>query len=96
MKLNNILLRPDGEMVIIDWQSILYGPENIDVYHLLAAQNIDPVPIAGIGPVILRLTLVIKWLADCIDRWIPQWAGFYDGQIVETEKQMSHVLDNCL
>jgi thiamine kinase-like enzyme len=96
LKLNNILLRPDGKMTIIDWQSVLYGPAEIDVCHLMAAQNVDPVPIAGIGPEILRLALVIKWLADCIDRWIPQWADFYDGQIVETEKQMSQALDNCL
>ena len=94
LKLNNILIRPDGEMVIIDWQSVLYGPEDIDVYHLMASQNIDPVPIAGIGPEILRLALVIKWLADCIDRWIPQWAGFYDGQIIEMEKQMRHILSD--
>jgi len=92
LKLNNILLRPDGEMVIIDWQSVLYGSEDIDVYHLMASQNIDPVPIAGIGPEILRLALVIKWLADCADRWIPQWADFYDGQIVETEKQIRRIL----
>jgi thiamine kinase-like enzyme len=91
LKLNNILTRPDGEMVIIDWQNVLYGPEEIDIYHLIANLNMDPLPIAGIGPEILRSALALKWLADCIDRWLPCWAGFYDGQIADLEKNLQHI-----
>ena len=89
----NILIRPDGEMVILDWQGILFGPEDIDIYHLMAVQDIDPVPVAGIGPEVLRLALRIKWFADCADRWLPQWADFYDGQIAAMEHQMRHVVE---
>ncbi|MDR2687219.1 MAG: aminoglycoside phosphotransferase family protein [Oscillospiraceae bacterium] len=65
---NNLLIRPDGELVILDWQSILFGPEEIDIYNLLAGRGIGPVSIAGIGPEVLRLALSIQWLADCADR----------------------------
>jgi len=92
LKCNNLLIRPDGEMAIIDWQNVLYGPEEIDIYSLMADQKINPVPIAGIGPEILRSALAIKWLADCIDRWLPYWAGFYDGQMADIEKHIQQVV----
>lgn len=94
LKCNNILIRPDGEMIIIDWQSILFGPEEIDIYNLLANQDIDPVQIAGIGPEILRSALIIKWLADCIDCWLPYWAKFYDEKIADIEKHIQNVVKN--
>ena len=96
LKCNNILLCPDGELVLIDWQNILFGPEDIDIYTLLASQDIDPVPVAGIGPEILRMALAVKWLADCIDRWLPQWAGFYGGQIAALEENMRRVIKKPL
>jgi hypothetical protein len=92
LKCNNLLVRPDGEMAIIDWQNVLYGPEEIDIYHLMADQKMNPVPIAGIGPEILRSALAMKWLADCVDRWLPYWAGFYDGQIADTEKRIQQLV----
>ena len=92
LKCNNLLIRPDGEMVIIDWQNVLYGPEEIDVYHLMADQKMNPVQIAGIGPEILRCALAIQWFADCVDRWLPYWAEFYDGQIAETEKRIQQLV----
>jgi aminoglycoside phosphotransferase (APT) family kinase protein len=64
-KCDNILIRPNGSLSIIDWQSILFGPEEIDIYHMIATQDIDPVPIAGIGPEILRSALIIKGNNNC-------------------------------
>jgi len=92
LKCNNLLIRPDGEMAIIDWQNVLYGPEEIDIYHLMANQKMNPMPIAGIGPEILRSALVIKWFADCADHWLPYWAEFYDGQITEIEKSIQQLV----
>jgi hypothetical protein len=54
----------------------------------------DPVPIAGIGPEILRCALIIKWLADCIDRWLPGFAEFYDGMIYDMEKHIRHYVED--
>jgi len=93
-KCDNILIRPDGSLVIIDWQNFLYGPEEIDIYSILATQDIDPVPIAGIGPEILRSAIIVKWLADCADHWLPDWAGFYDGQIAKIEKHIQEIMIN--
>jgi len=92
LKRSNILIRPDGELVIIDWQNALFGPEDVDIYTMLAAQGFDPVPTAGIGPEILRLALAIKWFADCADQWLPNWAGFYDGQIADMEKHLRQII----
>jgi len=89
----NVLIRPDDEIVLIDWQNILFGPEDIDIYNFMACQKFNPMPIAGIGPEILRLALAVRWLADCIDRWLP-WPDFYDAKIVELEEQMRHVAEN--
>jgi len=94
LKRDNILIRPNGELAIIDWQNVLFGPEDIDVYTLLASQDMDLVPVAGIGPEILRLALVINWLADCIDRWLPHWAKFYDGKMAGIEKHIRCVMEN--
>ena len=91
-KCDNILIRSDGSMSIIDWQSFLFGPEEIDIYHMMVSQEIDPLPIAGIAPEILRSALAIKWLADCADRWLPDWAGFYDGQIAKTEQHIQEIM----
>jgi serine/threonine protein kinase len=92
LKCNNLLIRPNGEMCIIDWQSVLYGPEDIDIYQMMASQSIDPVPLAGIGPEILRSALAIMWLTECIDHWLPYWAEFYDGQIADIEKHMQRLV----
>ncbi|MCL2665460.1 MAG: ecdysteroid 22-kinase family protein [Defluviitaleaceae bacterium] len=92
LKCNNLLKKPDGEMIVIDWQNVLYGPEEIDIYNLMADKKMNPVSIAGIGPEILRYALAIKWLADCIDRWLPHWAEFYDGRIAETEKHIQQLV----
>ena len=89
----NILIRPNGEIVLIDWQNILFGPEDIDIYNFMAYQKFDPVSIAGIGPEILRLALVIRWYSECIDRWLP-WPDFYDGKIAKIYEQMFHVVAN--
>jgi len=88
----NIIIRPDDSIVIIDWQNIFFGPENIDAYNLISNPLIA-LPIAGIGPEILRLSLVIRWFAECIDRWLP-WPDFYDGKIAKLEEQMRHVVEN--
>lgn len=93
LKCDNILVRPDGTIVIIDWQNFLWGPEKIDIYSLMANQFIDPVPIAGVGPEILRLALIIKWYADCLDRWLP-YTEFYSQLIMKIAKQMCHIIDN--
>ena len=93
LKCDNILVRSDGEIVIIDWQSILFGPADIDMYSLMATQAIDPVPIAGIGPEILRMALEIRWFADCLDRWMP-YPEFLDGKISNIVKHMRHVVEN--
>ena len=93
-KLDNILIRPDGSLAIIDWQSFLFGPEEIDFYNVMANQDIDPVPTAGITPEILRSVIIIKWHADCADRWLPDWAGFYDGQITNTERRIQEIMKN--
>jgi aminoglycoside phosphotransferase (APT) family kinase protein len=89
----NILIRPNGEIVLIDWQNILYGPEDIDIYNFITYQKFDPVSIAGIGPEILRLALSIRWYAECIDRWLP-WPDFYDSKIAKIDEQMCHVAAN--
>jgi len=89
----NMLIRPDGEMMILDWQGVLFGPEGIDLCHLLAVEGLDPVPVAGTGTEVLRMTLRIKWFADCADRWLPQWASFYDGKIAELEQQIRLALE---
>lgn len=94
LRCKNMLIRPDGALVILDWQNILFGPEEIDLYTLLAEHKHDCMSIAGIGPEVLRLALYIKWLADCIDCWIPYWPDFYDGQIAEKEKEIQCVLQN--
>ena len=94
LKCDNILIRPDGEIAVIDWQNILFGPEEIDTYTLMATQDIDPIPTAGIGPEILRSALLIKWFADCSNIWLPYWAGFYDGTIAGIEKHMQHIVEN--
>jgi|GEM_PF-1032541 len=88
----NIIIRPDDSIVIIDWQNILFGPEDIDTYHLLSNPLIA-LPIAGIGPEILRLSLIIRWFAECIDRWLP-WPDYYDGEIAKLEEQMRHLIEN--
>jgi hypothetical protein len=93
LKYDNILIRPDGSIVIIDWQNIMIGPGEIDTYKLMATQGIDPVPIAGIGPEILRMALEIRWFADCLDRWMP-YPDFLDSQIAKVEKHMRHVVEN--
>jgi len=94
LKCDNILIRPDGEMVIIDWQNVLFGPEEIDLCHLMTDCDMDPVPIAGTGPEILRSALIMRWFADCADRWLQYWAGFYDGKIAEMAKHMRHVIES--
>ena len=94
LKCDNIIIRPDGSLVIIDWQNILFGPEDIDAYTLMATQNIDPVPVVGIGSEILRLALLIKWFADCADRWLPYWASGYERMIADIEKQIQAIVGN--
>jgi serine/threonine protein kinase len=93
LKCDNILIRPDGSLVIVDWQNTLFGPEEIDIYTLLASQDADPLPVAGIGPEILRSALTIKWFADCIDRWLPYWSDFYDKQIDKTVTHMKQMIE---
>jgi thiamine kinase-like enzyme len=93
LKCDNMLIRPDGDLVIIDWQSVLFGPEEIDIYSLMATQAMDPVPIAGIGPEILRMTLEMRWFADCLDYWMPT-AGFLDPWMANIEKYMRHIVEN--
>ena len=93
LKCDNIIIRPDGEIVIIDWQNILFGPETIDIYYLMAHHGINPVSIAGIGPEILRLALAIRWFSVCLDRWLP-YLDFFSGQIAKLETQMYHVVKN--
>lgn len=93
LKCDNIIIRPDGEIVIIDWQSILFGPETIDIYYLMANHAMNPVSIAGIGPEILRLALAIRWFSACLDRWLP-YLDFFSGQIAKLETQMCHVVKN--
>ena len=88
----NILIRPDGDIVIIDWQNILFGPEYIDIYNFIS-NPIIALPLAGIGPEILRQALSIRWFAECIDRWLP-WPDFYDGEIAKIEEQIRHVVEN--
>ena len=88
----NILLRPNRNIVIIDWQNILFGPEGIDIYNLLSDPLIT-LPIAGIGPEILRLVLTIRWFAECIDRWLP-WPDFYDEKIAKVTEQIHHIVEN--
>jgi hypothetical protein len=87
-----MLVRPDGKIVVIDWENILIGPEEIDVYSLMANQGMDPVPIAGIGPEILRMALEMRWLADCLDCWMPTQTDFLDGRIANLEKCMRHIV----
>ncbi len=89
----NILVRPNGEIMLIDWQNILFGPEDIDIYNYMTYLKFNPVPIAGIGPEILRLALVIRWYAECVDRWLP-WPDFYDGKIAKIDEQMRHIVEN--
>ena len=93
LKCDNMIIRPDGELVIIDWQSVLYGPEYIDIYSLLAFQALDPIPIAGIGPEILRLALTIRWFATCLDRWMP-WADFFDKLMSNIENHIRHIVEH--
>ena len=88
----NIIIRSNGNIAIIDWQNILFGPEGIDIYNLIS-NPIIALPIAGIGPEILRLALSIRWFAECIDRWLP-WPDFYDEKIAKLEEQMRHVVEN--
>ena len=38
------------------------------------------------------INLLIKWLADCIDRWLPLGAEFYDGQIANIENDMQSMI----
>ena len=90
LKCDNILIRPNGKLTIIDWQNMLYGPETIDVCGLIATQGIDPVPRLSIGPELLRLALEISWFASCLDRWMPD-AGFLEGLIINIEKHMHHL-----
>ena len=91
MKCDNILVRPNGEIAIIDWQNITIGPPEVDLYSLLATRGIDPVPHAGIGPEILRLALEIRWFADCLNRWIP-YPDFLDGQISTVESYLASLV----
>jgi serine/threonine protein kinase len=93
LKYDNILIRPNGEVVLIDWQSVLFGPECLDIYSLMATQAMDPVPIAGIGPEILRMGLEMRWFADCLNTWMPN-AVFLDGWISNIEMHMRHVIEN--
>ena len=91
----NIIIRSNKNITLIDWQTILLGPEDLDIYNFMAYQKFDPVPIAGIGPEILRLSLVIRWYAECIDHWLP-WPDFYDGKIAKINEQICHIVaNNC-
>jgi aminoglycoside phosphotransferase (APT) family kinase protein len=92
LKCDNMIIRPHGGLVIIDWQSVLYGPEHIDIYNLLAFEALNPVPIAGIGPEILRLALAIRWFAICLDRWMPR-ADFFDKLILKIENHIRHIVE---
>ena len=91
MKCDNIILRPDGDIVIIDWLNVMRGPPDIDLYSLLATQGIDPVPVAGIGPEILRMALEMRWFADCLNCWMP-FPAFLDGRIAIIEEHMRRVV----
>ena len=91
-KCNNVIVRPDGELVIIDWHKVMLGPGNIDIYSLLANQGIDPVPIAGIGPEILRMVLEIRWIADCLDYWMV--GAKLEGWMANIEENLYHVVAN--
>ena len=79
--------------MLIDWQNVLYGPEERDIYNFMAYLKFDPVSMAGIGPEILRLALTVRWYAECIDRWLP-WPDFYDGKLLRLEEQLRHLADN--
>jgi hypothetical protein len=59
----------------------------------MATQAMDPVPIAGIGPEILRMGLEMRWFADCLNTWMPN-AVFLDGWISNIEMHMRHVIEN--
>ncbi|MDR2492578.1 MAG: aminoglycoside phosphotransferase family protein [Coriobacteriales bacterium] len=93
LKCDNILIRHDGEIMLIDWQNVMFGPEMIDVYSLLATQAVDPVSVAGIGPEILRLALEIRWFADCLNDWMPD-ATFLDAWIANTEAYIPGIIEN--
>jgi hypothetical protein len=93
MKLDNMLIRPDGGLTIIDWQNVMFGPEAIDLYSLMATQGMDPIPEAGIGPEILRLALEMRWFADCLDYWMPT-ANFLDPWIATIGKHMRHIAEH--
>jgi len=93
MKCDNILIRPDGDIVIIDWQNISRGPPGVDAYSLLATQGIDPVPLAGVGPELLRLALEARWFADCLSRWMP-YPAFLDGRISVIGGYMRRIAEN--
>ena len=91
LRCKNMLIRPTGEMVIFDWQNILFGPEDIDLYTLMAEHDHDYMSIAGIGPEILRMALEIRWFADCLDRWMPAAAGFLGGRIADIACYVRHI-----
>ena len=93
LKCDNILIRPDGGIVIIDWQNISRGPSGVDAYSLLATQGIDPVPLAGVGPELIRLALEARWFADCLSRWMP-YPSFLDGRIAAIGGYMRRIAEN--
>lgn len=93
LKCDNILIRANGEVALIDWQNVLFGPESLDIYNLMATQAMNPVPISGIGPEILRMGLEMRWFADCLNAWLPD-AVFLDKWISNIERHIRHVIEN--
>ena len=92
-KPDNVLVQPDGSPSIIDWESIAYGPAQVDMCAWLAMQGHDPVPVYGIGAEILRLAHEAYHLVDCACHWLPFY-GFFDKQVSTIIETMAWLLQH--
>ena len=68
---DNVLVRADGGLVVLDWQRPLHGPRDLDAAVLLDSLGVDPLAYLPLGVVQLRGLLRIIWRTACATRWLP-------------------------
>lgn len=78
---DNVLILPDGNFFILDWQRSLITSPLVDYVAFFESLDIEPLLFLPAEAVILTNLLNISWLLDCAQKWFLPGRRTYDHQI---------------
>jgi hypothetical protein len=87
---DNVLMLPEGEYRVIDWQRPILGPVDLDLVDLLYSLGYDPLRHVEVGVAQVWLLLSIGWLTEAKARWFPE-GNSYDRQVADLALCLSQI-----